>query len=217
MQRSTTADLVQNATSSGGGGWSSPDQRELLGRVRAFTPEQRAAALAATRARFTPDDLRRFEERQREYQKLIARVAATETLEQAQQLAEELFPRFDDWVRGRNQIQSTPTRQPRLVAVIRPRNGQRDREHRPAQTRRAASSSSTSSSDPGDPDPASAGAPPRVGDLRNVHDRVSILRREVASGLALLRSEDLAGGRFRNALDVADDLLRDLERFGVAR
>ena len=103
---------------------------------------------------FTKAELAQIKRRQRESAKLIARLAATETLEQQQQLANELCPRFDDWIRGRNRIQSTPTRRPRAVANITPRA--RAREHRPAGSRRASSSSSTSSQDPGsdsDPEP----------------------------------------------------------------
>jgi hypothetical protein len=167
---------------------------------------------------FTPAERAEIKRRQREGEKLIARLAATETLEEQEHLADELWPQFDDWIRGRNRIQATPTRRPRLVPVIRPRTGQRAREHRPAATRRSSSSSSTSSSDPGEPAPASAppGVPPRRGDLRNTHDRLEVLRRDLSSAIALLRRDDLAAVRLRAALDIVDDLLRDLERFGVA-
>jgi len=85
-------------------------------------------------------------------------------LEKQEQLAEKLCPRFDDWIRGRNRIQSTPARsarRPRLVGIVRPR----EREHQPRATRRTASSSSTSSSDPGDPEHE---PPRRSGELRHI-------------------------------------------------
>lgn len=57
---------------------------------------------------------------------------------------------------------------------------------------------------------------PRVADLRDVHDRVRIIRRDVASARALAGDKTLAGVRLTGALDVIDNLLRDLEREGVA-
>jgi hypothetical protein len=113
--------------------------------------------MAQPEAPFTASDLAEIRRRQRESQKLIARLAVTETLEHQERLAGELCPRFDDWIRGRNRIQATPARARRAVATT-PRT--RGREHRPAAARRSSSSSRTSSTDPGDADPAEPPAAP---------------------------------------------------------
>jgi len=115
-----------------------------------LSPDQ-LAAIERVRARFTPAELAEAETRQRESARLIARLVATETLEEQQRLADQLCPSFDAWVRARNRIRSTPTRRPRVVTMIRPVN--RTRERRPGSARRAGASSRTSSADPGDPDP----------------------------------------------------------------
>src|SRR4051794_33093428 len=115
---------------------SPPEGRRVTyegGRVTIELTAEEREALAASRAQFSPKDLAEIELRQREGQKVIARLAATETLEQQQRLADELCPRFDDWIHGRNRIQSTPARAPRVVAIITPRA--RNRERRPAATR----------------------------------------------------------------------------------
>jgi hypothetical protein len=120
---------------------------ELLERVRAFTPERRKAALEATRASITPEERTEIEIRQRQHEKLSNRLAATETLEeQQQQLADELYPRFDAWVRTRNQIKARLARAPRLVAIIRPR------PRGAGKPRAQAARSSAASGDSGDPD-----------------------------------------------------------------
>jgi hypothetical protein len=99
---------------------------------------------------FTPEDLAEIKRRQRESEKLIARLAATETLEQQQRLAAELCPRFDAWIGGRNRIMSVrraATRPVRLVAVTRSRARGAGRPR--AQTAR----SSAASGDSPDSDP----------------------------------------------------------------
>jgi len=57
---------------------------------------------------------------------------------------------------------------------------------------------------------------PQAGGLRDVHDRLSILRRDLASVMALMTTGSLAGVRLEAAIDLLDGLLVDLERFGVA-
>ena len=99
---------------------------------------------------FTPAELAEIERRQQELAKLIDQLAATETLQDQQELAAQLVPRFDRWVRARNRIQRAPARRPRVVAIIRPAG--RTRKHRPGARRRTAASSRTSSADPGDAD-----------------------------------------------------------------
>jgi hypothetical protein len=175
---------------------------KVSGSTIGFTPAEREA-LEALRRRFTPEDLAEIEKRQRESAKLIARLAATDTLEEQQRLADELCPRFDAWIRGRNRIQATPARRPRLVPVIKPRAGERQREHRPATTRRASSSSSTSSQDPGDD---------------HAEELTRRIRRHVASGLALCGPDTLAAPRLRAALELLDRLAIRLEVDGpIAR
>ena len=80
-----------------------------------FTPEQ-VEALAQLRASFTPDEIAEIKRRQRESDKLIAKLAATETLDEQQRLADELCPQFHDWIRGRNRIQSARARRQQIVA-----------------------------------------------------------------------------------------------------
>jgi hypothetical protein len=67
-------------------------------------------------------------------------------LEEQQQLADELYPRFDAWVRTRNQIKARLARAPRLVAIIRPR------PRGAGKPRAQAARSSAASGDSGDPD-----------------------------------------------------------------
>ena len=49
---------------------------------------------------FTPAERAEIKKRQRESAKLIAKLAATETLDEQQRLADELCPRFHDWIPG---------------------------------------------------------------------------------------------------------------------
>jgi hypothetical protein len=130
---------------------------------RQFTAEE-IEALEALRAKFTPEELAEIERRQRESAKLKARLAATETLEQQQQLADELCPRFDAWIRARNRIQSTPTRAPRFAAVIRPRPRGTGGRPRAQATRSSAKSgdSGEDSSDSDEPPGDGAGRRPAV-------------------------------------------------------
>jgi hypothetical protein len=101
-------------------GWT-PEQLEMLEQVRAWTPEERAAALKATRESFTPAERAEIRRRQHESAKVIDRLAATETLEEQEQLADELCPRFDSWIAGRNKIQSVRRTRTRPLAVRAPR------------------------------------------------------------------------------------------------
>ena len=109
-----------------------------------FTPEQ-VEALAQLRASFTPDEIAEIKRRQRESDKLIAKLAATETLDEQQRLADELCPQFHDWIRGRNRIQSARARRQQIVAkgAAHPRAVASPRE------RRDGSSSRSSGQDPG--------------------------------------------------------------------
>jgi hypothetical protein len=118
--------------------------------VLMLTPAQ-AEALAATRTRFTPEQIAEIKRRERESQKVLERLAATETLEEQQRLANEICPSFDDWIKGRNRVLSTPARRPRTVAAIVPRGA---RTQAAPRERRESSSSRSSGQDPGDdPDP----------------------------------------------------------------
>jgi hypothetical protein len=179
-----------------------------------FTPAEREA-LEALRRQFSPEELERLEKQERRTQAAFERMAAA-TPEESDRIAGQLWA--EQVERPRMVRRIAAARRPRLVTVVVPRIGQRGREQRPAATRRSSSSSSTSSADPGDPAPASAppGVPPRRGDLRNTHDRLEVLRRDLSSAIALLRRDDLAAVRLRAALDLLDGLLADLERFGVA-
>jgi hypothetical protein len=138
---------MSSTTERAGGGWT-PEQRKLLEEVRAYTPEQRAAALEKTRAQFTAQDIAEIELRQRKSEKIIARLAATETSEEQERLANELCPAHDNWCRGRNRIQAARRMKTPAPGAGRMRAG-RAREHRAAPSRRTSSSSTTSSSDPG--------------------------------------------------------------------
>jgi hypothetical protein len=103
-----------------------PDERKSFGPIE-FTPAERAE----------------IKHRQHVGTQVIDRVATTETLEQQEQLADELVPRFDASIRVRNQIKARLARAPRLVAVIRPRpRGRR------AQASRSSAKSGDSPSDP---------------------------------------------------------------------
>jgi hypothetical protein len=149
MQRSTTADLVQDDTS--GGGWTpwTPEQRATLKRVRAFTPEQRAAALEATRASITPEERAVFEERQRRTEALLLKMADS-TPEECVQLDDEFWRDL----RAENRIMAVrraKTRPVRLVAVIRPRSRGAGRPR--AQATRSSAASGDSGDEPGDPEP----------------------------------------------------------------
>jgi hypothetical protein len=129
---------------------------EELAWLQALTPEQRAEAIEATRTRFTWDDLREIKRRRRESQKMTARLAATETLEEQQQRAKEIVPRFDRWVRGRNRIRRTRAMRTTIVRTsTMPRT--RAREHCPQRHRRRATSRTASGEDPpGEGEPALA-------------------------------------------------------------
>jgi hypothetical protein len=145
MQRSTTAELVQDVTS--GGGWT-PEQREMLERVRAFTPEERAAALEATRAtlNFTRAV---FERRQRKSEALLLRMADS-TPEECVRLDDEFWRDL----RAENRIMAVrraKTGAVRLVAVIRPRSRGAGRPR--AQAARSSAKSGDSGDDAGDSEP----------------------------------------------------------------
>lgn len=141
-----STNLVQNATSPTDGGWT-PEQRELLDRVRAFTPEQRAAALAATRASFSREDLAEIKRSQAQLQQELERIAACETLQEQEETADVWWREHITRPRVVRRITANTT-PVRTVAIIKPRQ----REHRPAAARRSASSSTSSGSDPGDLD-----------------------------------------------------------------
>jgi hypothetical protein len=52
--------------------------------------------------------------------------------------------------------------------------------------------------------------------LRDVHDRVGIARADVAIAQALIGADTLGGRRLTVALEVLNDLLRDLEHDGLS-
>jgi hypothetical protein len=113
---------------------------------------------STTSLQFTAAELAEIERRQREAGKLLARLADTETLEEQQRLAGALCPKFDNWIRGRNRIQSTPTRAiARTVAVVKPRTiaTVTPRERRDG-SRRHSTRGGTDDSDPDDDPDAAA-------------------------------------------------------------
>jgi hypothetical protein len=109
--------------------------------------------LSTTSIDFTPAERAEYERRQREYEKLIARLAATETLEEQQRLADELCPRFDDWVRGRNRIQAVRRTRTRPVAARAPRRTSRPSRRPRAQATRSSAASGDSGVGDSDPEP----------------------------------------------------------------
>jgi hypothetical protein len=56
---------------------------------------------------------------------------------------------------------------------------------------------------------------PRALSLTDVADRLHILRNDLASARALLPGDALGVARVNGALDVVDDLLRDLRAHGL--
>jgi hypothetical protein len=119
-----------------------------------------AAALAAppkSTLDFTLAECEEFEELQRRTQALFADMADA-SLEEQQRLGDLAWNKMKqpasalpaDVPRSlRNLGRFYERRQARHIRAVKPRSGQRQREHRPAATRRVGSSSSTSSSDPG--------------------------------------------------------------------
>jgi hypothetical protein len=99
---------------------------------------------------FSPAEREAFEQRQRQWQATLERIAAAPTLEESQRIGEAWWRENIEQPRAARRIKAA--RQPRVIAVIMPRP--RAREQRPAATRRTSSSSRTASQDPGsDPDP----------------------------------------------------------------
>jgi hypothetical protein len=163
---------------------------------------------------FTAAEREEYERRQHEYEKLVARLAATETLEQQEQLADELCPRFDAWIRGRNRIQAVRRTRTRPVAVRAPRRTNSSSGRPRAQAARSSAASGDSpDGEPGEPEPAAA--PVRRLDLRDLHDRVRAAHSHAASARALLRDDTLGVARLEVAIDVLDALLADLRWGGV--
>jgi hypothetical protein len=103
---------------------------------------------ASTRTiEFTAAERAEIKLRMRKSDEVIARLAATATLEEQERLAKQLCPQHDAWIRGRNRVQRASARRGATIAP-RPRPVATPRE------RRDASSSRTSGQDPGgDPDP----------------------------------------------------------------
>lgn len=143
-----------------------------------FTADE-VEALAATRAKLnlSPAELEEINEHQRRQQALFADMADA-SLEEQERLADLAWDKMkrpatalpDDAPKSlRNLGRFYERRHARHIRrhlrVVKPRSGQRQREHRPAETRRAASSSSTSSADPGSDSDGSDGPEPPEGRL----------------------------------------------------
>jgi hypothetical protein len=61
-----------------------------------------------------------------------------------------------------------------------------------------------------------SGRPATPTSVRDLHDRLQILRRDISSSIALLSQRDsLAAVRLQGALDLLDAVLADLEHDGM--
>jgi hypothetical protein len=169
--------------------------------------------LSTTSIDFTAAERAEYERRQRQYAKVIAQLAATETLEQQEQLADELCPRFDNWIAGRNRIQAVRRTRTCPVAVRAPRRTDGSSGRPRAQAVRSSAKSGDSPDEPGEPEPAAADV--RRLDLRDLHDRVHVARNHAASARALLGVDTLGVARLEVAIDLLDALLADLRWGGV--
>jgi hypothetical protein len=64
--------------------------------------------------------------------------------------------------------------------------------------------------------PEPSGRPATRISVRDLYDRLSILRRDITSSIALLsRRDSLAAVRLQGAIDLLDGVLADIERDGM--
>ena len=107
--------------------------------------------VSSTSLQFTAADRKAAEQRQGEIDAELARMAAADSVEEMEEIADRSWRRSVERLRAIRRARATRRRAAPVVTThVRPR----EREHRPAETRRSSSSSRTSGSDPGDdPDP----------------------------------------------------------------
>jgi hypothetical protein len=124
---------------------------------------------------FTAAERRELALRERETQRVLARLAATATLKEQEELADELCPKHDAWIQGRNRVQASRRVAPAAARPTRP--------GRVAVKRRARAGRTTTPTrgdpDDGDPDPA----PPRRLDGRRDIEAWVAERREALTRL----------------------------------